>query len=73
MSSGVAASRMRVIIISTEASSDLAEEIDELLRRLAKSELIDPDPESEERAKAREKRMKELKNLAPGKWRGRNF
>jgi hypothetical protein len=46
MSSGVAASRMRVIIISTEASSDLAEEIDELLRRLAKSELIDPDPKA---------------------------
>ncbi|WP_316169438.1 hypothetical protein [Bradyrhizobium sp. SZCCHNRI1058] len=51
----------------------IADEIDELLREFARSTLIDPDPESAERAEARKRRLKELRTIEPGKWRGREF
>lgn len=51
----------------------LADDIDDLLRKSAKSDLIDPDPESAERAVERRKRMTELQGIFAGKWRGRQF
>ncbi|WP_315728840.1 HNH endonuclease [Bradyrhizobium sp. SZCCHNS2015] len=51
----------------------IAGEIDEILREFARSTLIDPDPDSAERAEERKQRLKQLKSIEPGKWRGREF
>ena len=50
---------------------ELATKIDDLLRQFARSDLIDPDPESEQRAERRAKYYAETKALTPGRWRGR--
>jgi len=60
------------IMRAAKIADQLADDIDQLLRKAAKSDLIDPDPGSEERAAARSERMKELRGLYAGKWRGRN-
>jgi len=68
--------RGRVVTAIANAAKlgeQLAREIDNILRDFAKSELIDPDPESAERAADRKKRMKEHMGLFAGKWRGRDF
>jgi hypothetical protein len=61
------------IMTAARVAEQLADGIDKMLRDIAKSELIDPDPESAERATDRKRRMKELKSLHDGEWRGRDF
>ena len=61
------------IMRAARVAEKLADDIDELLRKAAKSDLIDPDPESAERAADRRERMKKLHGLFEGNWRGRNF
>ncbi|HXO69980.1 MAG TPA: HNH endonuclease [Bradyrhizobium sp.] len=50
-------------------ADNIAAEIDKVLRSFAKSELIDDDPESLERAKERGKRLDAIKAMHPGSWR----
>ena len=50
-------------------AEDLASEIDSILRSYAKSDLIDPDPDSELRAKERAKTLKAMQALHPESWR----
>ena len=47
----------------------LADEIDKLLREYARSSLIDPAPESEQRAKERATKLNDLRILYAGSWR----
>jgi 5-methylcytosine-specific restriction endonuclease McrA len=47
----------------------MADGIDTLLRLRARSPLVDPDPDKEERTKKRLLEMKQLEGLFPGKWR----
>jgi HNH endonuclease len=54
------------------AASDLGHEIDDLLREHARSPLIDLPPEPEPERKARAQRLRDLKALIPGAWRGRD-
>jgi hypothetical protein len=61
------------IMRAARMGEQLADEIDVLLRKSAKSDLIDPDPESADRANARRQRMAEHQATFAGKWRGRNF
>jgi uncharacterized protein (TIGR02646 family) len=68
--------RGKVVTAIARAASlgeQLSQQIDDILRAFAKSELIDPDPESAERAADRKTRMKEQQGLFEGKWRGRDF
>jgi hypothetical protein len=60
------------IMRAARLGDQLADEIDGLLREAAKSKLIDPDPQSEERAASRKERMKRLQGLFEGSWRGRD-
>jgi hypothetical protein len=60
------------IMRTAQMAEQLADDIDDHLRMAAKSSLIDPDPESAERAADRRERMKTLKGLFEGTWRGRN-
>lgn len=46
-------------------------DIDSLLERLAKSPLLDADPEIQERAEERKKSLDSIEALHPGNWRGR--
>jgi hypothetical protein len=55
-----------------KAASDLAHEIDDLLREHAKSPLIDLPPEPEPERRARALRLRELQALIPGAWRARD-
>lgn len=50
-------------------AQDLGEAIDSVLRDFAKSPLVDPDGDSEQRAKERSKQLQELEALYPGSWR----
>jgi HNH endonuclease len=52
-----------------DAAEDIQTAIDMLLRDFAKSELIDPDKDSAERAAARKANLKELEGMHPGAWR----
>lgn len=52
-------------------AADLADRIDSTLRELAKSDLIDPDPESQSRNAERAARLKSMESLHPGNWRAR--
>jgi hypothetical protein len=47
----------------------LSDAIDSVLRDFAKSPLIDPDGDSERRAKERAKQLQELEAMYPGSWR----
>ncbi len=51
----------------------IADQIDKVLREFAKSELIDPDPQSQERAEARKERLNQMQGIYEGKWRGRQY
>ncbi len=53
-------------------ATQIAEDIDGLLRRAAKSELIDPDPEAKGRNLKRREWLQQLQTLFPGEWRGRS-
>jgi hypothetical protein len=59
------------VLRAAKLGERLSDHIDKVLRDFAKSELIDPDPASAERAAERLKRIKELRSLYPGEWRGR--
>lgn len=54
------------------AQKRIVEDIDSLLRDFARSTLLDPDPETEEQAKARAAKSKHLRGLFPGVWQARN-
>jgi hypothetical protein len=62
----------RTINEAIQVATGLADNIDELLRKHARSDLIDPDPEREQRAKERAKALNELTILHPGSGRGRH-
>jgi hypothetical protein len=55
-----------------KAASDLAHEIDDLLREHARSPLIDLPPEPEPERRARAQRLRDLQALIPGAWRARD-
>jgi hypothetical protein len=57
---------------AAKVAAEMGEEIDALLRQRARSELIDPDPEREQRAEDRARKLTELTILHPGAWRGRH-
>lgn len=61
-----------LIMKAARVADQLADDIDDLLRKTAKSELIDPDPESKERTESRKERLKRLQGIYEGNWRGRN-
>lgn len=63
----------RSIAQAQQMGDRIANDIDDLLRSFAKSDMIDPDPESEQRMIDRKKRLREHQSLQPGKWRGRDF
>jgi hypothetical protein len=65
---GRAASAIKELIGYAE---EIGDDIDDLLSTYARSELLDADPESEQRAKSRRAKMKEFKALYPGEWRSR--
>lgn len=69
--SGVKLAAAKTIANAIEVANHTAEEIDELLRMYAKSPLIDPDPDSEQRAKKRAEKLADWKILYPGIWRAR--
>lgn len=54
---------------ATHADDALGQKIDALLRDYARSALIDPDPDTQERIKARKERLKHIEGLHPGAWR----
>lgn len=58
----------RSIANAQSVAEKMAAEIDDLLRSFAKSDLIDNDPESEQRAKDRAVRLNSLKVIHPGSW-----
>jgi hypothetical protein len=49
-------------------ASRIPAKIDDFLRDMARSDLLDADPEKEQRAKERKKKMKHLEGLTPGDW-----
>jgi uncharacterized protein (TIGR02646 family) len=49
------------------------EDLDELLRESARSGLLDPDPEAEDRFKERAAKLQDYESLYPGRWRGRDI
>jgi hypothetical protein len=51
---------------ATTMAASLADDIDKLLRDFAKSDLVDPDPESEEHSKERAEKLKSLQGFIPG-------
>jgi hypothetical protein len=59
----------RAIADARSVADKMANEIDDLLRAYAKSDLVDPDPESHERAKERDRRLGAMKVVYPGSWR----
>lgn len=54
---------------ASAVASQMRDDIDNLLRKYARSPLIDPDPDGEARAKARSKKLSDLRILFPGTWR----
>lgn len=65
----IAISRIR----EAQAAADrLEDDIDALLRRYARSPLIDIDPDAEKRAQERAAQARRWKALYPGKWRSRD-
>jgi hypothetical protein len=48
----------------------IPEQIDEFLREMAKSHLLDSDPEADANAADRNRDIKHLEGLHPGRWRG---
>ncbi len=50
-------------------AEDLGAAIDSVLRDFAKSPLVDPDGDAEQRAKERAKQLQELEAMYPGSWR----
>jgi hypothetical protein len=51
----------------TDTATSMQQDVDSVLLTYAKSELIDPDEKSEERARAREEYMEGQKAIYPGK------
>lgn len=67
---GIAKARVAAgIQKASKVAEQLPDEIDGLLRYLAKSPLIDDDPEAEERNREGAKKLRELEALYPGVWR----
>ena len=56
-----------------KAADDAADRIDRLLKNYARSPLLDPDPEKQQRMADRTKNLKDAKALFPGQWRGRDY
>lgn len=65
----IRASVVRKIKEAMNVAEDLSAAIDSVLRDFAKSPLIDPDGDAEERAKERAKQLQELEAMYPGSWR----
>lgn len=65
------AQAVKAIRDAMSVASKFPEEIDDLLRSYAKSELIDddPDPDAEARLKLRSDTLKGMQSLFPGSWR----
>lgn len=51
-----------------EVGRQVPQQIDAFLREMARSNLLDADPEAERRAKERKKKMKHLEGLLAGEW-----
>lgn len=52
-----------------DVAEELGAAIDSVLRDFAKSPLVDPDGDAEQRAKERAKQLQELEAMYPGSWR----
>ncbi len=65
----VKGSAAATIAQAIKAAEGTADEIDSLLRQYAHSPLIDPDPESDKRAKERAAKLEGWNVLHPGSWR----
>jgi hypothetical protein len=65
----VRAKALKKIKEAMDVADDLGAAIDSVLRDFAKSPLVDPDGDAEERAKERAKQMRELEAMYPGSWR----
>jgi hypothetical protein len=62
---------VRNIRQAVSVAEQIADAIDTLLRANARSELIDPDPEGETRARERAEKFRQREALYPGTWRAR--
>jgi 5-methylcytosine-specific restriction endonuclease McrA len=65
----IRAKALRKIKEAMNVAEDLSAAIDSVLRDFAKSPLVDPDGDAEERAKERAKQLQELEAMYPGSWR----
>jgi hypothetical protein len=65
----IRARALKKIKEAMEVAEDLGAAIDSVLRDFAKSPLVDPDGDSEQRAKERTKQLQELEAMYPGAWR----
>jgi hypothetical protein len=65
----IRAKALRKIKEAMNVAEDLGAAIDSVLRDFAKSPLVDPDGDAEERAKERAKQLQELEAMYPGSWR----
>jgi hypothetical protein len=66
--------RARAVAIGRKAEqvqAELEEDIDSILRSHAASPMADSDPEQETRAKLRAQHSAQLRQIYPGRWRGR--
>ena len=65
----------RAITNAVEVVDAVGEQLDDILREYARSELVDPEegPEYEERQRNRKKAMRASKTLFPGVWLGRHL
>ncbi len=61
---------LKYIRDAEEHGNKIPEKIDEFLREMAKSHLLDGDPDAEKNAAGRQKDLKHLEGLHPGRWRG---
>jgi hypothetical protein len=65
----VRAKAIKKIEEAMDVAEDLAAAIDSVLRDFAKSPLVDPDGDAEQRAKERAKQLQDLQAMYPGSWR----
>jgi hypothetical protein len=68
------AMKARVLEMMSKASAlekNLAEDTDAMLRKLARSPLLDPDPEAEAHKEERLEKLKQLNAMYPGMSKGR--
>lgn len=65
----VRAKALQKVKEAMDVAEDLGAAIDSVLRDFAKSPLVDPDGDAEQRAKERAKQLQELEAMYPGSWR----